>query len=142
MWQDTLSTKSNAFARTTPIAQTPCSDQGAKNISFHNCTFNFGGVEGKGEDVEKIVSQIVDKLCAKGKRIVEEPVSILKKHSTKETQCIEHIDFGSMSDNTMVNAMATPEGHKNQQQQKDLLCHIIHTKKQGTITCQSNQKYP
>ena len=128
MWQDSLSTKSIAFARRTPIAQTPCSDLDAKNISFHNYTFNFGGVEGKGQDVEKIVSQIVEKLCAKGKRIVEEPVSILKNTPPRKLSALSTLTLDQCPTIQWSTQWLLLKDIKNQQQQKDLICHIIHTK--------------
>ena len=65
------------FSTETSTEQIPSNNLGGKCISFHNFTFNFGGVKEKEEDVEKIVSKIVDKLPARNKGIVEKPVSIL-----------------------------------------------------------------
>ena len=109
----------------------PSNDLGTKGISFHNCTFNFGGVEGKEWDVQKMIKKIVDELSERTKQIEEEPVSILRKHCSKKAQCIEHIDFGSISENTVVNAMATPQSIKNAEATKKAIKPFNPYKKTG-----------
>ena len=84
-------------------------------ISFHNCTFNFSAGEKKGTfDIESIVSDVIaemkkktsdnDKLSTK----VSTPVGILRNNFSQQSQTIEHIDFGSVSDTTSADIVHTP----------------------------------
>ena len=86
-------------------------------ISFYKCIFSISAGEGKITfDIESIVSDVIAEIKKNTSnndellKNVSSPLFILRNNFSQQSQTIEHIDFGSVSDNTLENIVRTPNG--------------------------------
>ena len=102
-WQDSLTTKSNLFPDV-EIKSKKTPEEEVGRIVFQNCTFNISaGGKSNNMDIDRVIRDIVTgvKNNVHSYQNCNKSVSragILKNSYSQQSQTIQHIDFGSVSD--------------------------------------------
>ena len=102
-WQDSLTTKSNLFPDV-EIKSKKTPEEEVGRIVFQNCTFNISaGGKSNNMDIDRVIRDIVTgvKNNVHSYQNCNKSVSragILKNNYGQQSQTIQHIDFGSVSD--------------------------------------------